>query len=278
MLGNLGLGTTPLSGGSASKWLTLDGTATYSGGNVYSINGTAKGYSFYGGDTEGLVYQGASGVPISLQPNGITSFRLNKDGSTSLFGTLTGTSANFQVDKISDLGAQVSITNAYGNHNGAVKLNLNNGGAVSWIKGLVTGPNTNGGSAMVFGVPSGTTEGIERMRIDANGNVGIGTSQPDAKLTVKGKIHAEEVKIDLQVPAPDYVFEKDYDLKPLSQVEKYITENKHLPEIPSAKTMASEGVNVAEMQMKLLQKIEELTLHLIEQNKRIKELEKQIKK
>lgn len=101
------------------------------------------------------------------------------------------------------------------------------------------------------------------------GNVGIGTTQPDAKLTVKGKIHAEEVKVDLNVPGPDYVFEKDYDLKSLEEVEKFVSEKKHLPEIPSAKEMKEEGISMGEMQMKLLQKIEELTLYSIEQNKKL---------
>lgn len=103
-----------------------------------------------------------------------------------------------------------------------------------------------------------------------NGNVGIGTLQPDAKLSVKGTIHAQEVKIDLNVPGPDYVFHENYPLMSLDETEKYIKENKHLPEVPSALQMEKEGVKVSEMQMKLLQKIEELTLHLIEQQKTIR--------
>ena len=114
-----------------------------------------------------------------------------------------------------------------------------------------------------------TNPAIERMRIASNGNVGIGTSQPDAQLTVKGKIHAEEIKVDLNVPGPDYVFEKDYQLKSLEEVEKFVSVNKHLPEIPAASVMEKEGIGMGEMQMKLLQKIEELTLYSIEQNKKL---------
>ncbi|WP_278010136.1 tail fiber protein [Flavobacterium gyeonganense] len=87
------------------------------------------------------------------------------------------------------------------------------------------------------------------------GNVGIGTIAPDEKLTVKGKIHAEEVKIDLSVPAPDYVFRDDYKLKTLQEVEDYIKKNSHLPEIPSAKEIEKNGLMLAEMNMSLLKKL-----------------------
>lgn len=101
----------------------------------------------------------------------------------------------------------------------------------------------------------------------SNGNVGIGTSLPDSKLTVKGKIHSEEVKVDLSVPGPDYVFKKDYDLKPLAEVHDYIIKNGHLPNIPSAKEMEENGIELGEMNMKLLEKIEELTLYIFQSQK-----------
>ena len=105
---------------------------------------------------------------------------------------------------------------------------------------------------------------------DAQGKVGIGTTTPDEKLTVKGKIHTQEVKVDMAGPlVPDYVFAPDYDLKPLSEVAQYIKENMHLPEIPSAKEIETDGLYLAEMNMKLLKKIEELTLYLMEQDKKI---------
>lgn len=86
---------------------------------------------------------------------------------------------------------------------------------------------------------------------------------------IQGKLEAKEVKIT-QSPTADFVFEEDYALPKLEDVEKHIKEKKHLPEIASAKVMEKEGVNVGEFQIKLLQKIEELTLYTIEQNKQLK--------
>jgi hypothetical protein len=122
-----------------------------------------------------------------------------------------------------------------------------------------------------------------------NGNLGIGTTNPDEKLTVKGKIHTQEVRVDMSGPlVPDYVFAEDYKLKSLQEVEDYIKENKHLPEIPSAQEIEKNGLMLAEMNMNLLKKIEELTLYIIEmkkenvnqneiQNEKIKTLENKLK-
>jgi hypothetical protein len=123
--------------------------------------------------------------------------------------------------------------------------------------------------------PSGSGP-VQRMLIDENGKVGIGTLNPDQLLTVNGTIHSKEVKVDLSVPGPDYVFEKSYDLPSLDEVKSYIDENKHLPEVPSAKEMEKNGINVGEMNMLLLKKVEELTLYLVEQKKEIENLKSEI--
>lgn len=93
--------------------------------------------------------------------------------------------------------------------------------------------------------------------------------------SLQGKFEAKEIKVTL-TPTADFVFAEDYDLPKLEDVEKHIKEKKHLPEVAPAKQMEKEGVNVGEFQIKLLQKIEELTLYTIEQNKLIKEQQKRI--
>ncbi|URC11654.1 hypothetical protein [Flavobacterium sp. B183] len=109
------------------------------------------------------------------------------------------------------------------------------------------------------------------------GNIGIGTYSPTHKLDVCGTIRAQEIKVE-SVNGCDFVFKDDYKLMNLNNLEKFIKTNKHLPEVASEKEMAENGVNMKEFQMKLLQKIEELTLYTIEQNKKIKSLEKIVKK
>ncbi|MEP1097376.1 MAG: hypothetical protein ABJG78_19825 [Cyclobacteriaceae bacterium] len=118
----------------------------------------------------------------------------------------------------------------------------------------------------------------ERMRIDQNGNIGIGTPTPLSKLSVNGHIRATEVKVLADISVPDYVFEPDYDLRTLEETKEYITENKHLPEIPSAAEIEENGIDLGDMNMRLLKKIEELTLHQIELLERLKKAEKKISK
>ncbi len=133
-----------------------------------------------------------------------------------------------------------------------------------------------GGSTTGGFISFGTNNNTERMRINKDGDVGIGTTAPDAKLTVKGKIHSEEVKVDLSVPAPDYVFLESYDLRTLEETQDYIEAHGHLPNIPAAAEMEENGIELGVMNMKLLEKIEELTLYILEQNQLQKKLEARI--
>ncbi|MFK8060565.1 MAG: hypothetical protein AB8B78_10790 [Polaribacter sp.] len=110
-----------------------------------------------------------------------------------------------------------------------------------------------------------------------NGNVGIGTTNTQGfKLGVNGNIAALDVKIDTYANWPDFVFKKEYNLPKLNQVEKYIEKNGHLENIPSAKKVKQDGFYLAKMNAKLLQKVEELTLYIINQDKRIKALEEKM--
>lgn len=94
----------------------------------------------------------------------------------------------------------------------------------------------------------------------------------DGNMALYGKFEAKEVKVTL-TPTADFVFDENYNLPKLEEIEKHIKEKKHLPEIASAAQMEKEGVNIGEFQIKLLQKIEELTLYTIEQNKQLKKLQ-----
>ncbi|TXJ25953.1 MAG: hypothetical protein E6Q24_13785 [Chitinophagaceae bacterium] len=106
-----------------------------------------------------------------------------------------------------------------------------------------------------------------------NGNVGIGTIDPQAKLAVNGDIFAKKIKVT-QTGWPDYVFDSAYQLLPLVAVEKFVNQHKHLPEVPSADFIGRNGLDVGESQAVLLKKIEELTLYIIQQQKELETLKK----
>lgn len=108
-----------------------------------------------------------------------------------------------------------------------------------------------------------------------DGNVGIGTTEPTEKLSVKGNIRTKEIFVEA-APWPDYVFEGSYELMSLEEVNSFISKQGHLPNMPSAEEVAEDGIAVGEMNAKLLEKIEELTLHLIEQQSQIKSQQKLI--
>lgn len=116
------------------------------------------------------------------------------------------------------------------------------------------------------------------LRLDATGQVAIGGIVPAAsayKLTVTGKIICEELKVKLVSSGwPDYVFDQKYKLKTLSEVEQFIAKNKHLPNIPSAAEVEKNGIEVGDMQKKMMEKIEELTLYIIDLQKQIDEFKK----
>ncbi len=100
------------------------------------------------------------------------------------------------------------------------------------------------------------------------GNVGIGTITPVDKLSVNGRIRAKEVKVEI-ANWPDYVFHEDYALQPLPDLEAYIKQHGRLPGMPSAEEAEAEGIDLGEMNRRLLEKVEELSLYVIELRKEI---------
>ena len=124
---------------------------------------------------------------------------------------------------------------------------------------------------------------------ERNGKIGIGTERPDELLTVKGKIHTQEVLVDLNgAVAPDYVFENYflgaselnplYRMRSLDELELFIEQNHRLPGVPSALELEKEGLALKEMNLLLLEKIEELTLYALQQQKEIEALKEKVSK
>jgi hypothetical protein len=120
---------------------------------------------------------------------------------------------------------------------------------------------------------SSTLNGWTAMYANQGSSAAAGVFQ--GKVIVDGTLNAREVEIKQNVWA-DYVFNNDYKLKPLSEVEQFIKENKHLPNVPTEKEVIENGVNVAEMNVTMMEKIEELTLYIIEQQKKIEELQEKV--
>ncbi|MBA4260120.1 MAG: hypothetical protein C0446_13230 [Chitinophaga sp.] len=115
----------------------------------------------------------------------------------------------------------------------------------------------------------------DRVTFTQGGNVGIGTTNPTERLSVNGNICAKKLIVSQQNWS-DYVFYKNYKLRPLNELEKYIQKYQHLPDVPSTKEVQSKGINVGDTQALLLKKIEELTLYVIKQDKKINEMNRKI--
>ncbi len=147
----------------------------------------------------------------------------------------------------------------------------------------------NSGKANIFIAKYGTpyTDPETPLITDSNGNIiisgklgiGIETSDfsiGDHKLYINGSILAKEVKVNLKSNWSDFVFDEEYNLQNLEELEQYIEKENHLPDVPSDSEIQKGGVNLSEMNAILLQKIEELTLYIIEQNKEQQKLKDQI--
>jgi hypothetical protein len=263
---NVGIGTT----NAPAEKLTVKGNVRIEGvDNLKQFSNL----SFYRYATPSQPFA-TIGFGDPTQPN--TTFDISEHNGNAI-RFMQGTSERVRITSAGDMGIGMNAPDARLSLQAAAPGNL------------ITMKATNSTALLKMGLTTGyawiQSSGPAPLRINdsgndvlfniGGGNVGIGTSITDAKLTVRGTIHTQEVRVDLNVPGPDYVFEKNYNLPTLSALENYINQNKHLPEVPSAKEMEANGVKLGEMNMLLLKKVEELTLYVIELKKQIDLLKKE---
>ncbi len=153
----------------------------------------------------------------------------------------------------------------------ALALNGNDPGMSFYQNGVFRSFINQSANELYVGVNAGN------LHLDATGQIAIGAVIPAAsgyKLTVTGKVICEEVKVKLSGAWPDYVFEENHALMPVEKLSEFIRQNKHLPNIPSAAEMEKNGLELGDMQKKMMEKIEELTLYIIDLQKQVDELKK----
>ncbi|MDW7692785.1 hypothetical protein R9C00_11375 [Flammeovirgaceae bacterium SG7u.111] len=266
------------------------GTATANQGVKFTFE--SNGYLGIGADivTEKLVLYKADGTPVKTQYGNLSTgisatdgfvvgieslgngIIWNRENTFIKFGTNSAERMRIHEDGLIDIYGNIQ-SNGYKtieNNTDYHHFTRNNsGGAAVYINQVSSGP--------ILRLSSGTetaNQGV-RFTVANNGAVGIGTlTLEDYMLSVNGKIRAKQIKVE--TGWSDFVFEEDYNLRSIKDVESFIKKNQHLPDIPSAKEVEENGVNLGEMDSKLLQKIEELTLYIIEQNKRIEKLERKL--
>ncbi len=179
------------------------------------------------------------------------------------------TGPNYRLDTVggfSHFGVNSSLVPPSDNVNGGliVGWNRSSGGGEVNLYNAFDQLGTSLPFSFIFSQKTSAGTFVDLMTLKANGNVGIGTTDPSHLLQVAGTVGAREVIVS--TTGADYVFQPEYPLAPLNDVSAYIKENRHLPGMPSAAEMQKEGVKVGDMQAKLLAKIEELTLHMIEED------------
>ena len=210
------------------------------------------------------INQAATSGPILRLSSGTATANQNVKFSFENNGNM-GIGTATPAEKLSLYTAgNVKVVTQYGNGTGS---------------GFTSGMDENGNGTLWHTAAKVITLGtsnVERMRINSNGNIGIGTVSPDYKLDVVGGIRAYSVQISTAKTA-DFVFDENYPLRPLPEVESFIATHKHLPEVAPAGEMLEKGIDMADMQIKLLQKVEELTLYVIRQQKEIEELKRELK-
>ena len=227
-------------------------------GNHIAIDGNEIG-AFNNNDYSVLYINGSGSTSNTI---------LNGSGGRVGIGTKTPT-ATLHINTDSDVGR---------GQNPSLRIGLRDGKHIAIDGNEIGAFDNNSNSVLYINGSSSTSNTI--INGDGTGNVGIGTKDPkDWKLAVNGKIRTKEIKVEADWA--DFVFYDNYKLPTLVDVENYIRANGHLKDIPSAKEVEKNGIYLGEMNSKLLQKIEELTLYTIQQQKeitRLKLLEERLNK
>jgi trimeric autotransporter adhesin len=215
------------------------------------------------------------GREAGYNETGSNKLYINSDNSSSLGSLIYGEFDNDKLRINDKLGIGIlPISKALEirgtNATSELMQFYNVSGAAKWHVNL-----SNGGTSLNF-VETGVADNVLVLR--PGGNVTIGGAMATGhRLSVGGKIACTEVRVQSASAWPDYVFTENYPLLPLHELEKSITNQKHLPGIPSAKEVESDGIQVGEMQIKMMEKIEELTLYIIDLNKKIELLQSENK-
>jgi hypothetical protein len=236
----------------------FNGGTILQGKNIRTFIGSH--YPFVVGNT-GSVY--INPLNVNPDPNDSSNYSLDVYGKSRFSDTISG--SHLKLIALGAANSTDSIVTVDSNGN----LNKKDLGQ------LVTSSNLNGTAGYLSKFTSNNTLGNSSLYDNGIG-VGVGTTNPGIyKLAVEGTIGARKVKVT-QASWADYVFNDGYRLRPLTEVESFIKENKHLPEIPSAKEVEKNGVDVGDNQALLLKKIEELTLYMIEIKKENNDMRKKI--
>ncbi len=285
--GNFEINKTGTIGG---KWNPSGSLLTLTNGSISLI---ADGNEIY--STDGLHLGTAYNKDFTFRnvdENGVSNLMIIKSDGKVGVGT-SSPSFILDVDKIARMNNVTIGTNSPSN---GVTIRANfpgyNGG---WARGFNVANEDGTERYIGLGSFGSATDGVTSLNYsylgkaynDAfmyflpDGRIGVGKSNfpSNYKLAVDGRIICEEVKVEMSENWADFVFEDDYNLMPLQELDSYIKENKHLPEIPTTEEVEENGISVGEMNAKLLQKIEELTLYTIEQQKeidRLKNLENEL--
>ncbi|MDQ6609913.1 MAG: hypothetical protein M3Y85_08845 [Bacteroidota bacterium] len=242
-------------------------------GDGSTLNRTDFGY--WGNPTPAFSYLANGNVGIgTTTPNGSLSIFKFEEPSLDMKYQHGGSYGHISIGQTSNFGGEMTLYSFGGNFNGTGPYR----GYGSYIAGAYQGGLSIGASSSIgslYFYSGGEGDANERMRITSTGNIGIGTATPQSKLSVNGTITTKKLKVT-DTGWADYVFEKEYSLPTLQEVETYIKTNKHLPGVASAKEVEKEGLDVAENQVVLLKKIEEMTLYMIEMKKQIDDQQKKI--